>query len=199
MPNNEASVESPHILVAYEAKKSPSKNSEFKKRIYQASQSSRLIETMREEQGKKFRFFPESTVTHFNAMKNFLSSLFTPVTPKSAATVVEEDKTSRDGEEYESYLNATIELAVFVDKELFLSLKETFPEDTDKHVVNVVTAMMNAVQILFDDESLGHKVTLVIKRLEVLKEEPVELKKTVDIQELLNNFCQVSLVKSSKV
>ena len=58
----------------------------------------------------------------------------------------------RVGNEYQ---NITIEMAIFVDKSLYQALKKTFSDNTDEHVVNVVTAMMNAVQILFDDKALG--------------------------------------------
>ena len=53
--------------------------------------------------------------------------------------------------------------------------------------------MMNAVQILFDDKALGHKVTLVIKRLEVLKDQnPKDLLSNDDIEKMLDGFCKVS-------
>ena len=72
-------------------------------------------------------------------------------------------------------------------------MKKTFLDNTDEHVVNVVTAMMNAVQILFDDQALGHKVTLVIKRLEVLKDQnPKDLLSNDDIEKMLDGFCKVS-------
>ena len=77
---------------------------------------------------------------------------------------------------------------------LFQALAKTFPENTDDHVVNVVTAMMNAVQILFDDEALGHRITLVIKRLEVLKHQnPKDLPPIDDIEKMLDRFCKVSI------
>ena len=84
-------------------------------------------------------------------------------------------------------------MAIFVDKSLYQALKKTFSDNTDEHVVNVVTAMMNAVQILFDDKALGHKVTLVIKRLEVLKDQnPKDLLSNEDIEKMLDGFCKVS-------
>ena len=84
-------------------------------------------------------------------------------------------------------------MAIFVDKSLYQALKKTFSDNTDEHVVNVVTAMMNAVQILFDDKALGHKVTLVIKRLEVLKDQnPKDLLSNDDIEKMLDGFCKVS-------
>ena len=82
----------------------------------------------------------------------------------------------------------------------YQALKKTFPENTDEHVVNVVTAMMNAVQILFDDQALGHKVTLVIKRLEVLKDQnPKDLLSNDDIEKMLDGFCKVSTSPTSQI
>ena len=92
------------------------------------------------------------------------------------------------------YQNVTIEMAIFVDSSLYQALKKTFPDSTNDHVVNVVTAMMNAVQILFDDEALGHKVTLVVKRLEVLKDQnPKDLPSNENIEKMLDEFCKVIL------
>ena len=90
-----------------------------------------------------------------------------------------------------NYLNLPYKCHCF----LFQALAKTFPENTDDHVVNVVTAMMNAVQILFDDEALGHRITLVIKRLEVLKHQnPKDLPPIDDIEKMLDRFCKVSKV-----
>ena len=86
----------------------------------------------------------------------------------------------------------TIELAIFVDKHLYRTLKNTFPENTEKHVINVVDAMMNAVQILYDDQSLEHRINIVIKRIEVMKDDDLEeFKESTNVQELLRNFCKV--------
>ena len=125
-------------------------------------------------------------MTQLTAMKNFLVSLFSSGANRDK-TVADNEENRRAGTNYQ---NVTIELAVFVDSSLFRGLKETFPDDTDRHVVNVVSAMLNAVQILFDDEALGHKVALLIKRIEVMKEEPNDLGMSDDIETLLTNFCQ---------
>ena len=83
-------------------------------------------------------------------------------------------------------------MAIFVDSSLYQALKKTFPDNTNDHVINVVTAMMNAVQILFDDEALGHKITLVVKRLEVLKDQnPKDLPSNENIEKMLDGFCKV--------
>ena len=91
-------------------------------------------------------------------------------------------------------------MAIFVDSSLYQALKKTFPDNTNDHVINVVTAMMNAVQILFDDEALGHKVTLVVKRLEVLKDQnPKDLPSNENIEKMLDEFCKVILNKLKKL
>ena len=79
----------------------------------------------------------------------------------------------------------------FSDRHLYRSLKETFPEETEKNVINVVDAMMNAVQILYDDDSLEHRVNLAIKRLEVMGEDLREYEESKNVQELLRDFCKV--------
>ena len=82
-----------------------------------------------------------------------------------------------------------------MDKHLYRTLKNTFPENTEKHVINVVDAMMNAVQILYDDQSLEHRINIVIKRIEVMKDDDLEeFKESTNVQELLRNFCKVSKV-----
>ena len=80
---------------------------------------------------------------------------------------------------------------VFSDQHLYRSLKETFPEETEKNVINVVDAMMNAVQILYDDDSLEHRVNLAIKRLEVMGEDLKEYEESKNVQELLRDFCKI--------
>ena len=38
-----------------------------------------------------------------------------------------------------------VELAIFVDRDLYRHMKENFPIDTDEHIIQVVLAMINAV------------------------------------------------------
>lgn len=167
--------ESPHVLIKY---KSKPVDSSLSLRIFQSQSDdqSRILSSLRRK-SRNFSIFPQLT-----AMKNFIFSLF-------SSNVGSENNRRKD----QTYLNATIELAIFVDQKLYNSLKRTFPQDTERHVVNVVSAMMNAVQILFDDEALGHKIRLVIKRLEVLNDEPEGLEMDQDIEKLLKNFCKVRL------
>ena len=38
-----------------------------------------------------------------------------------------------------------VELAIFVDRDLYKHMQENFPVDTDEHIIQVVLAMINAV------------------------------------------------------
>ncbi len=84
----------------------------------------------------------------------------------------------------------TIETAVFVDKDLYKHMKQNFPEDTRGEVTRIVLAMINAVQLLYQDPSLGHRVDFVLKRLEVLETDPPTLIRPYDIDRFLTNFCK---------
>ena len=137
--DNVTSLDQPHVVIRYEPKESTKKSLLEHLHLFK---SQNLIEKIRERQGKKFRFFPERTVSHFNAMKSFLNSVFS-LSPYNE----EYYKRRMDHRKNTAYLhNVTIELAIFVDRHLYQSLKTTFPENSDKHVVNVVSAMINAVQ-----------------------------------------------------
>ncbi|KAF4521806.1 hypothetical protein B566_EDAN012463 [Ephemera danica] len=83
-----------------------------------------------------------------------------------------------------------VELAVFVDRDLFRHMAINFPRDTEREVTRVVLAMVNAVQLLYHDPSLGRAVTFVLKRLEVLHSEPVGLARSHDIDRFLSSFCK---------
>ena len=39
-----------------------------------------------------------------------------------------------------------IELAIFIDRDLFKIMAENFPLDTEEHIIQVVLAMINAVK-----------------------------------------------------
>ena len=52
---------------------------------------------------------------------------------------------------------------------------------------------MSVLSISSEILALGHKVTLVIKRLEVLKDQnPKDLLSNDDIEKMLDGFCKVS-------
>ena len=95
-----------------------------------------------------FDFFPKNS--HLNIMKNF----FNFWSNEKNNSIKKEEEEIRRNDDFPRK-NLTLELAIFVDKSLHQTLKSTFPENTDNHIISVITAMMNAVQILFNDESLG--------------------------------------------
>ncbi|CAL4061236.1 unnamed protein product, partial [Meganyctiphanes norvegica] len=83
-----------------------------------------------------------------------------------------------------------IETAVFVDRDLLRHMDSNFPQDTEDQVIKFVLAMINAVQLLYNDESLGHRVKFVLKRLEILYDDPYNLRRTENIDQFLTNFCK---------
>ncbi|KAB7497763.1 A disintegrin and metalloproteinase with thrombospondin motifs 16 [Armadillidium nasatum] len=82
-----------------------------------------------------------------------------------------------------------IETAVFVDRDLLRLMEINFPRDTEEQVIEVVLAMVNAVQLLYNDLSLGHKIKYVLKRLELLYQDPPGLSRPADIDLFLTKFC----------
>ncbi|XP_069173601.1 A disintegrin and metalloproteinase with thrombospondin motifs adt-1-like isoform X2 [Procambarus clarkii] len=82
-----------------------------------------------------------------------------------------------------------IETAVFVDRDLYRHMQDNFPTNTEDQVLRVVLAMVNAVQLLYNDDSLGHEVKFVLKRLEILYTDPPGLRRPNDIDTFLTNFC----------
>ena len=103
-----------------------------------------------------------------------------------------------------------IEMAIFIDHELFKIMQENFPVDTEEHIIQVVLAMINAVkfywlanvhnskcsslfqvQLLYNDETLGVDVQFLIKRLEILQTDPPELQRSYNIDRYLASFCKV--------
>lgn len=82
-----------------------------------------------------------------------------------------------------------VETAVFVDRDLYKHMTVNYPKDTERELVRFVLAMINAVQLLYHDSTLGQTVNFVLKRLEILHEDPVTLKRPHDIDRFLSNFC----------
>ncbi|XP_045777197.1 A disintegrin and metalloproteinase with thrombospondin motifs adt-1-like [Maniola jurtina] len=82
-----------------------------------------------------------------------------------------------------------VETAVFVDRDLYKHMTVNFPMDTERELVRFVLAMINAVQLLYHDPSLGRPVNFILKRLEILHEDPSNLKRPHDIDRFLSNFC----------
>ncbi|CAH1640105.1 unnamed protein product [Spodoptera littoralis] len=82
-----------------------------------------------------------------------------------------------------------VETAVFVDRDLYKHMTINFPKDTERELVRFVLAMINAVQLIYHDPSLGRPVNFILKRLEILHEDPANLKRPHDIDRFLSNFC----------
>ncbi|CAG9564251.1 unnamed protein product [Danaus chrysippus] len=82
-----------------------------------------------------------------------------------------------------------VETAVFVDRDLYKLMTINFPKDTERELVRFVLAMINAVQLIYHDQSLGRPVNFILKRLEILHEDPSNLKRPHDIDRFLSNFC----------
>jgi Reprolysin (M12B) family zinc metalloprotease len=83
-----------------------------------------------------------------------------------------------------------VETAIFVDKDLFRHMSKNFPKDTESQMIRFVLAMVNGVQLLYNHPSLGKKINFVLKRLEILHSDPVDLQRSSDIDIYLNSFCQ---------
>uniref|UniRef100_A0A8D8WU53 A disintegrin and metalloproteinase with thrombospondin motifs 18 n=2 Tax=Cacopsylla melanoneura TaxID=428564 RepID=A0A8D8WU53_9HEMI len=82
-----------------------------------------------------------------------------------------------------------VETAVFVDKDLVQYMNSIFAEHTETELVKFVLTMVNAVQLLYHDPSLGWKVNFILKRLEILHSDPMGLTRSQNIDTFLSNFC----------
>ncbi|CAG9762316.1 unnamed protein product [Ceutorhynchus assimilis] len=89
-----------------------------------------------------------------------------------------------------------VETAVFVDRDLFEHMKTNFPADTEREIIRFVLAMINAVQLLYHDQSLGRPVNFVLKRLEIMKDDVAGLVRPPDIDRFLSNFCNWQRTKN---
>ncbi|XP_053201786.1 A disintegrin and metalloproteinase with thrombospondin motifs 17-like isoform X2 [Panonychus citri] len=83
----------------------------------------------------------------------------------------------------------TVETAVFIDETLYSMMQKTFPGDTEHQVVTYVLTIMNAVQLLFRQPSLGISVNISIVLLDILKTQPKDLISSDNIDTYLTNFC----------
>ncbi|XP_030752678.1 A disintegrin and metalloproteinase with thrombospondin motifs adt-1 isoform X2 [Sitophilus oryzae] len=75
-------------------------------------------------------------------------------------------------------------------------MKTNFPTDTEREIIRFVLAMINAVQLLYHDPSLGRPVNFVLKRLEIMKDEVSGLVRPPDIDRFLSNFCNWQRTKN---
>ncbi|XP_061401115.1 A disintegrin and metalloproteinase with thrombospondin motifs 8-like [Musca vetustissima] len=69
-------------------------------------------------------------------------------------------------------------------------MAKNFPKDTSSHLIRFVLAMINGVQLLYHHPSLGRRVNFVLKRLEILEKDPLDLPRSSDIDIYLSNFCK---------
>ena len=67
-----------------------------------------------------------------------------------------------------------------------------FREDLDKFVV-IIKFSSFQVQLLYNDENLNADVQFLIKRLEILQTDPVNLKRSYNIDHYLESFCKVRI------
>lgn len=82
-----------------------------------------------------------------------------------------------------------IETAIFVDRDLFRHMAKNYPKNTEGNLIRFVMAMINGVQLLYHHPSLGHQINFILKRLEILHNDPKELRRSSDIDIFLNSFC----------
>ena len=66
----------------------------------------------------------------------------------------------------------TVETAVFVDETLYNIMQKTFPVNTEQEIVTYVLTIMNAVQLLFKQPSLGRTVDISVVLMDILKAQP---------------------------
>jgi hypothetical protein len=69
-------------------------------------------------------------------------------------------------------INLTVETAVFIDETLYSLMRRTFPADTEQQIVTYVLTIMNAVQLLFKQPSLGRTVDISVVLMDILKQQP---------------------------
>ncbi|XP_058833011.1 A disintegrin and metalloproteinase with thrombospondin motifs adt-2 isoform X2 [Topomyia yanbarensis] len=82
-----------------------------------------------------------------------------------------------------------IETAIFIDKDLYRHMSKNFPKSTEAHLIRFVLAMINGVQLLYNHPSLGRPINFILKRLEILHNDPKDLRRSSDIDIFLNSFC----------
>jgi len=86
--------------------------------------------------------------------------------------------------------NITVETAVFVDESLYHLLSKTFPIDTEQQIVLYVLTIMNAVQLLFKQPSIGRSVEISVVLMDLLKQQP----KVSDNSKIIFLFNSLDLV-----
>ena len=84
-----------------------------------------------------------------------------------------------------------IEIAVFVDYEMYSNNKLSNEEATISKIESLVFTYLNAVQLLYSSDLLTNKLRLVLVRLDIMTSQPAELQTAGgDIESYLENFCR---------
>ena len=127
------------------------------------------------------RFFLTHIHVHTIERRSFIESNSTTTSPLSPlySNVVESvkehlrAKRSIDDNETDKEKTAvTVETAVFVDETLYNIMQKTFPVNTEQEIVTYVLTIMNAVQLLFKQPSLGRTVDISVVLMDILKAQP---------------------------
>ena len=84
-----------------------------------------------------------------------------------------------------------IEIAVFVDNEMYNANKLATEAGTISKIQDLVFTYLNAVQLLYMSDLLTNKLRLVLVRLEIMTTQPSQLQTAGgDIESYLENFCR---------
>ena len=84
-----------------------------------------------------------------------------------------------------------IEIAVFVDYDMYQDNLEATEAATTAKIQDLVFTYLNAVQLLYQSSLLTNKLRLVLVRLDIMTSQPAELSTGGgDIETYLENFCR---------
>ena len=91
-----------------------------------------------------------------------------------------------------------IEIAVFVDYDMYQDNIETTEAATTAKIQDLVFTYLNAVQLLYQSSLLTNKLRLVLVRLDIMTSQPAELSTGGgDIETYLENFCRYKYLIST--
>ncbi|XP_049546517.1 A disintegrin and metalloproteinase with thrombospondin motifs adt-1-like isoform X2 [Anopheles darlingi] len=82
-----------------------------------------------------------------------------------------------------------VEIAIFIDKDLYRHMMKNYPKNTEASLIRFILTMINGVQLLYNHPSLGYTINFILKRLEILHNEPKGLRRSSDIDIYLHSFC----------
>ena len=91
-----------------------------------------------------------------------------------------------------------IEIAVFVDYDMYQDNLEATEAATTAKIQDLVFTYLNAVQLLYQSSLLTNKLRLVLVRLDIMTSQPAELSTGGgDIETYLENFCRYKYLISA--